>query len=154
MRGNNLIGLNVRKNTRLKFLDVADNKLKSLDVSRNTRLTYLDCGKNKLGSLDVKKNTRLVYLVCETNRLSKLDLSANTKLQGLAVFGNRKLKKLDISACKTLQKAVKTKKLQTSELPEGVRCWGTYFENEMIEGLAINPSQTIVAGKKTLYKGK
>ncbi len=154
VRGNRLSSLNVKKNTKLKYLDVGGNHLKSLNVKKNTKLTYLDCGQNKLSKLDVKKNTRLTTLVCHTNNLSKLDLSKNKKLNGLAVFGNKKLKKLDISNCKTLQKAVKNKKLQTDEIQEGVRCWGIFYDGEMIDGLAISPNMKVVAGKKTLYKGK
>ncbi len=154
VRGNRLSSLNVKKNTKLKYLDVGGNKLKSLNVTKNTKLTYLDCGRNKLSKLDVKKNTRLNYLVCNNNNLSKLDLSKNKKLKGLAVSGNKKLKKLDIAKCKTLQNAIKKKKLQDYDLPEGAMCWGIFFEGEMIEGLAISPFTKVTAGKKTLYKAK
>ena len=154
LRDNSLTSINLAKNVKLKYLDLAENNLKSLNISKNKALTFLDCGRNNLKKLNVKKNTKLKYLVCNQNKLSSLDVSKNTKLAGLAVFGNPKLKKLDIAKCKSLQKAVKKKKLQTTDLPEGVRCWGTYFENEMIEGLAISPFTKVTAGKKTLYKGK
>ena len=44
-----------------------DNQLISLDVSKNSALTALRCLHNKLKSLDVSKNTALEILICWDN---------------------------------------------------------------------------------------
>ena len=92
----NLTSLDVSKNTKLTYLDCANNNLTSLDVSKNTALTELWCESNNLSSLDVSKNTALTKLWCESNNLSSLDVSKNTALTKLRCYGNE-LTSLDVS---------------------------------------------------------
>lgn len=94
--GNQLLTLNVSKNTALVDLYCFDNKLKSLDVSSNTALTNLSCTNNQLESLDLSKNTALITLDCGMNQLKSLDLSKNTALIRLECRMNQ-LKSLDVS---------------------------------------------------------
>jgi len=56
-------------------LDCSDNQLISLDVSKNTNLTVLNCNKNQLTTIDVFNNTDLKTLHCNSNQLTSLDLS-------------------------------------------------------------------------------
>ena len=94
--GNQLLTLNVSKNTALADLYCFDNKLKSLDVSSNTALTNLSCTNNQLESLDLSKNTALITLDCGMNQLKSLDLSKNTALITLECRMNQ-LESLDVS---------------------------------------------------------
>lgn len=99
---NELISLNVSKNTALTRLDCSNNKLTSLDVSKDTALTRLWCFGNQLTSLDVSKNTALTTLVCSENQLTSLDVSKNTTLEFLDCSDN-KLTSLNISGCARLE---------------------------------------------------
>ena len=61
--------------TALRSLNCGRNQLISLDVSKNTALTKLYCKKNQLTVLDVSKNTALTYLPCNKNQMTSLDVS-------------------------------------------------------------------------------
>ena len=91
---NQLISLDVSKNTALERLLCEDNQLTSLDVSNNTKLTELNCSGNQLTSLDVSKNTKLTDLYCDHNRLTSLDVSNNQALALLTIHSN----KFDVAA--------------------------------------------------------
>ena len=94
--GNQITSLDVSKNNTLEHLSCAENPLTSLDVIKNTALTYLWCAENQLTSLDVSKNTALTFLNCGHNRLTSLDVCKNTALTYLDCDGNQ-LTKLDVS---------------------------------------------------------
>ena len=81
--GNKLTSLDVSNNTILKWLHCYNNQLTSLDVTRNTALTELFCYDNKLTSLDVSKNTALICLNCSYNQLTNLDVSKHTAMKYL-----------------------------------------------------------------------
>ena len=53
-----------------------DNQLVSLDVSKNTKLKRLFCSNNQLTSLDVSKNIELKSLQCDNNQFSETELNA------------------------------------------------------------------------------
>ena len=94
--GNQLTGLNVSKNTKLRVLDCGHNQLTTLDVSKNTELKNLYCSNNQLTTLDVSKNTELRDLFCWSNQLTTLDVSKNTKLWEILCDINQ-LTTLDVS---------------------------------------------------------
>ena len=56
--------------TALDSLDCSVNELITLDVSKNTALKKLNCGFNELTTLDVSKNTALNVLTCCGNQIS------------------------------------------------------------------------------------
>jgi len=85
---NQLIALNVSKNTALISLDCYFNKLKALDVSKNSALTWLNCSCNQLTKLNLSKNTELEILDCFNNQLTELNVSKNTVLQHLYCYNN------------------------------------------------------------------
>ena len=93
---NQLVSLDLSKNTALKGLYCYENKLTSLDVSKNSALETLSCGDNQLTSLDVSKNISLIELYCEGNKLTSLDISKNTSLEYFDVSDNP-LTSLDLS---------------------------------------------------------
>ena len=94
--GNRLTSLNISTNTALTQLNCFSNQLTSLDVSKNTLLTQLLCSNNSLTSLNVSKNTALTRLDCYNNQLTSLNVSENTSLARLSCGGNR-LTSLNIS---------------------------------------------------------
>ncbi|MBQ7442088.1 MAG: leucine-rich repeat protein [Prevotella sp.] len=91
-----LITLDVSKNTALKYLYCSKNQLTSLDVSENTALIELGFHGNKLNSIDVSKNIALEMLECSDNQLASLDVSKNTALINLGCMNNQ-LTTLDMS---------------------------------------------------------
>ncbi len=78
---NQLTALDVSKNAGLRVLYCYSNQLTALDVSWNTSLSCLDCGFNQLSSLDVSRNTALRFLFCDSNCLTALDVGNNTALK-------------------------------------------------------------------------
>ncbi|GIM60818.1 hypothetical protein CAPN008_08680 [Capnocytophaga canis] len=93
---NKLTNLDISKNPYLEVLQCHDSQLTNLDVSKNTGLLHLNCGKNQLTNLDVSKNINLESLSCNYNQLTSLDLSKNINLESLYCYDNQ-LTSLDIS---------------------------------------------------------
>ena len=93
---NQLIDLDVSKNTQLNVLCIRNNPITSLDVSKNTALEELFCGNDQLTNLDVSKNTALQLLFCDNNQLMGLDVSKNKALRYLDCSYNQ-LDILDVS---------------------------------------------------------
>lgn len=86
---NQIVTINLSKNTKLTSLNVSNNLLTSLDISANTLLEDLNSMKNKLTSLNVSNNTKLTSLVCADNQLTSIDVSSNTLLTGLTINTNK-----------------------------------------------------------------
>ncbi|PBJ11436.1 T9SS type A sorting domain-containing protein [Flavobacterium sp. ACN6] len=86
---NQIVTINLSKNTKLTSLDVSENLLTSLDINANTLLESLNSMKNKLTNLDVSNNTKLTSLVCANNQLTTIDVSSNTLLTGLSINANK-----------------------------------------------------------------
>ena len=99
---NNLLNIDISKNTALTELDISVNFLTTLDVSKNTNLVKLNCFSNQLNSLDVSKNLTLTHLNCDQNKLTTLNVSNNLTLKNLKCSYNQ-LKNLDISKNTSLQ---------------------------------------------------
>ena len=95
-RSNQLISLDVSKNTRLIWLDCGESNLESLNTSNINSLTYIDCEINQITNLDVSDNSALTSLNFHDNQISNIDVSNNTALAKLYCFNNN-LTSLDIS---------------------------------------------------------
>ncbi len=93
---NQLIELDVSKNTLLEVLYCSFNQLTELDVSENTVLEFLHCSGNQLTGLDLSQNAALREVMCENNQLTELDISENTALTYLDCSNNQ-LIGLDVS---------------------------------------------------------
>ncbi|MBX4271822.1 leucine-rich repeat domain-containing protein [Clostridium estertheticum] len=74
---NELVTLDVSKNTALIALSCWGNKLTTLDVSKNVSLDILQCSMNQLTKLNV--DPALTSLNCTDNKLTTIDLSKNLK---------------------------------------------------------------------------
>ncbi|WP_428230575.1 T9SS type A sorting domain-containing protein [Flavobacterium sp.] len=77
---NQLVNLNLSKNTVLTILDCKRNQLKALNLDKNTALTSVSCEENQIKSLDVSRSTSLTNLSCKQNEINSLDLSKNIAL--------------------------------------------------------------------------
>lgn len=86
---NQLIALDLSKNTALKTLYCYSNQLTTLDFTKNTDLTNLQCYSNQLTTLNLINNIALKTLNCSTNKLTTLDLSQNTSLNTLHCTFNK-----------------------------------------------------------------
>ena len=94
---NKLTTLDVRNLPELTYLDLQANfDLKSIDVSKNPKLEFLNVAQTGLTSLNVKNNRKLVDLKAYCNQLTALDVSSNYLLKELACFENQ-LTALDLS---------------------------------------------------------
>lgn len=93
-----LTDLDLRNNSKLKWISVNYNSLTSIDVSNCPELERLYCWDNELTNLDVTGNARLRDLRCAINDFSErgIDLSANVELQYLYI-DQTKLSHIDIS---------------------------------------------------------
>lgn len=77
---NQLVNLNLSKNTVLTTLDCKRNQLKALNLDKNSALTSVSCEENQIKSLDVSRSTSLTNLSCKQNEINSLDLSKNIAL--------------------------------------------------------------------------
>ena len=111
--GNNIYDiLNVAADTILTELIYTDNNISSLNISRNTQLRKLNCARNKIIALnDLANNVNLTSLDCSNNLLARLDVSANFLLEKIICHGNiisSKTRLLDIIYCLLPDRSVKT----------------------------------------------
>lgn len=122
-----LIGIEHFKN--LEKLAFEANQVVAIDVTKNTALTHLYCTLNSLVSLKVAGNTSLILLYCGHNRLATLDVSGCTSLTDLMCDMN-KMTSLNMSGCTVLEDLNCQQNLLTSidvsefsNMTELV-CWG------------------------------
>ena len=116
-----LKSIDVSKNPKLEFLNVAQTGLTSLNVSNNRKLVELNVYCNQLTALDVRSNYLLKDLACFENQLTALDLSSNVALEYLGVSENpiAELNLHPLSSLKTLYcQKMQLKKLDVSRCPE------------------------------------
>ena len=160
--GNNLVSLDLGKNTALTKLSCDYNRLQALDVSRNTALAELWCSYNQLAELNLSGNPALVEVVCNdnqltglyvsgcpslagldcyNNQLASLDVSQNPALNWLECQGNR-IDTLDIRKCPILVELAKDEPFAK----DGTFSWrGSADSGEVISILYIDDSVTLLA---------
>ena len=100
---NNLITVDITKNTKLQRLTFKENQLTALDLSQNIALEWLELWFNEIAAIDVSKNIALKFLDIDTNALLAIDLSSNVNLTELYLFNNR-LTEIDLSILTQLEK--------------------------------------------------
>ncbi len=136
----NITGLDVSQNKKLKGLGCHNNRISSLDISQNTELEYFSCSMAPLKTVDVSNNTKLTELFCSMNQLTTLDISQNTKLTRLNCYGN-KLTSLDISPHTALAYldcgSNNLTNLDISHNPElvNIQCYKNKFSTEVFDAL-------------------
>ena len=145
---NNLSTLNVSKLTNLQSLSCGGNKLRKLDVKKNKKLVYLYVYDNKkLKSIDVSKNTKLTYLNITNTAVSSLNIKKNTKLTELSIMGT-KIKSLNLSKNKKLQYIYLNSKIKKLNLKKYKNAY-IYFEVK--RGKTLNLNNYIGKGYKVQY---
>ena len=116
-----LKSIDVSKNPKLEFLNVAQTGLTSLNVKNNRKLVELNVYCNQLTALDVRSNYLLKDLACFENQITALDLSSNVALEYLGVSENP-ITELDLHPLSSLQtlycQKMQLKKLDVDRCPE------------------------------------
>ena len=116
-----LKSIDVSKNPKLEFLNVAQTGLTSLNVKNNRKLVELNVYCNQLTALDVSSNYLLKDLACFENQLTSLDLSSNVALEYLGVSENP-IAELDLHPLSSLQtlycQKMQLRKLDVDRCPE------------------------------------
>ena len=168
-----LKAIDVSKNPKLEFLNVAQTGLTSLNVKNNRKLVDLKVYCNQLTSLDVSSNYLLKELYCFENQLTALDLSSNVALECLSVSENpiaeldlhplsnlktlycqkMQLKKLDVDRCPELQllhcydNQIETLDLRSNKKLQALKCQNNRLSwLDLSSNTALDPAKVDCSG--------
>ena len=168
-----LKSIDVSKNPKLEFLNVAQTGLTSLNVKNNRKLVELNVYCNQLTALDVRSNYLLKDLACFENQITALDLSSNVALEYLGVSENpiteldlhplsslqtlycqkMQLKKLDVDRCPELQllhcydNQIETLDLRSNKKLEALKCQNNRLSwLDLSSNTALDPTKVDCSG--------
>ena len=168
-----LKAIDVSKNPKLEFLNVAQTGLTSLNVKSNRKLVDLKVYCNQLTALDVSSNYMLKELYCFENQLTALDLSSNVALECLSVSENpiaeldlhplsslktlycqkMQLKKLDVDRCPELQllhcydNQIETLDLRSNKKLQALKCQNNRLSwLDLSSNTALDPAKVDCSG--------
>ena len=168
-----LKAIDVSKNPKLEFLNVAQTGLTSLNVKNNRKLVELNVYCNQLTALDVRSNYLLKDLACFENQLTSLDLSSNISLEYLGVNDNpiteldlhplsnlktlycqkMQLKKLDVDRCPELQllhcydNQIETLDLRSNKKLQALKCQNNRLSwLDLSSNTALDPAKVDCSG--------
>ena len=168
-----LKSIDVSKNPKLEFLNLAQTGLTSLNVKNNRKLVDLKVYCNQLTSLDVSSNYMLKELYCFENQLTALDLSSNVALECLSVSENpiaelnlhplsnlktlycqkMQLKKLDVGRCSELQllhcydNQIETLDLRSNKKLQALKCQNNRLSwLNLSSNTALDPAKVDCSG--------
>lgn len=168
-----LKAIDVSKNPKLEFLNVAQTGLTSLNVKNNRKLVDLKVYCNQLTALDVRSNYMLKELYCFENQLTALDLSSNVALECLSVSENpiaeldlhplsslktlycqkMQLKKLDVDRCPELQllhcydNQIETLDLRSNKKLQALKCQNNRLSwLDLSSNTALDPTKVDCSG--------
>ncbi len=168
-----LKSIDVSKNPKLEFLNVAQTGLTSLNVSNNRKLVELNVYCNQLTALDVRSNYLLKDLACFENQITSLDLSYNGALEYLGVSENpiaeldlhplsnlktlycqkMQLKKLDVDRCPKLQllycydNQIETLDLRSNKKLQTLKCQNNRLSwLDLSSNTALDPAKVDCSG--------
>ena len=168
-----LKSIDVSKNPKLEFLNLAQTGLTSLNVKNNRKLVDLKVYCNQLTSLDVSSNYMLKELYCFENQLTALDLSSNVALECLSVSENpiaelnlhplsnlqtlycqkMQLKKLDVDRCPKLQllhcydNQIETLDLRSNKKLQALKCQNNRLSwLDLSSNTALDPAKVDCSG--------
>ncbi|MCX4291212.1 MAG: hypothetical protein OSJ36_05425 [Odoribacter sp.] len=97
-----IIFLDITKNTALTNLECTYNRITKLNLSNNLKLDSLSCNFNSISELDVTQNTKLIYFKCDNNYLQTIDISPNISLKYFDCCYNQ-IDSIDVSNNKNLE---------------------------------------------------
>ena len=159
-----LKSIDVSKNPKLEFLNVAQTGLTSLNVKNNRKLVDLKVYCNQLTALDVSSNYLLKKLYCSENQLTSLDLSSNVALECLSVSENpiteldlhplsnlqdlscskMQLKKLDVDRCTELRRLYcNDNQIETLDLRSNKKLETLYCQNNRLSWLNLSSNTAL-----------
>ena len=159
-----LKSIDVSKNPKLEFLNVAQTGLTSLNVKNNRKLVELNVYCNQLTALDVSSNYLLKDLACFENQLTALDLSYNGALEYLGVSENpitelnlhplsnlqqlscskMKLTKLDVDRCPKLRRLYcNDNQIETLDLRSNKKLETLYCQNNRLSWLDLSSNTAL-----------
>ena len=168
-----LKSIDVSKNPKLEFLNVAQTGLTSLNVKNNRKLVELNVYCNQLTALDVSSNYLLKDLACFENQITSLDLSYNGALEYLGVSENpiaelnlhplsnlktlycqkMQLKKLDVDRCPKLQllhcydNQIETLDLRSNKKLQALKCQNNRLSwLDLSSNTALDPAKVDCSG--------
>ena len=168
-----LKSIDVSKNPKLEFLNVAQTGLTSLNVSNNRKLVELNVYCNQLTALDVRSNYLLKDLACFENQITSLDLSYNGALEYLGVSENpiaeldlhplsnlktlycqkMQLRKLDVDRCPKLQllhcydNQIETLDLRSNKKLQALKCQNNRLSwLDLSSNTALDPAKVDCSG--------
>ena len=168
-----LKAIDVSKNPKLEFLNLAQTGLTSLNVKKNRKLVDLKVYCNQLTALDVRSNYMLKELYCFENQLTALDLSSNVALECLSVSENpiaelnlhplsnlktlycqkMQLKKLDVGRCTELQllhcydNQIETLDLRSNKKLQALKCQNNRLSwLNLSSNTALDPTKVDCSG--------
>ena len=168
-----LKAIDVSKNPKLEFLNVAQTGLTSLNVKNNRKLVELNVYCNQLTALDVRSNYLLKDLACFENQITSLDLSYNGALEYLGVSENpiteldlhplsnlktlycqkMQLKKLDVDRCPKLQllycydNQIETLDLRSNKKLQALKCQNNRLSwLDLSSNTALDPAKVDCSG--------
>ena len=168
-----LKSIDVSKNSKLEFLNVAQTGLTSLNVKNNRKLVELNVYCNQLTALDVRSNYLLKDLACFENQLTSLDVSNNGALEYLGVSENpiaelnlhplsslktlycqkMQLRKLDVSRCTELQllhcydNQIETLDLRSNKKLQALKCQNNRLSwLNLSSNTALDPAKVDCSG--------
>ena len=168
-----LKAIDVSKNPKLEFLNVAQTGLTSLNVKNNRKLVELNVYCNQLTALDVSSNYLLKDLACFENQITSLDLSYNGALEYLGVSENpiaeldlhplsnlktlycqkMQLKKLDVDRCPKLQllycydNQIETLDLRSNKKLQALKCQNNRLSwLDLSSNTALDPAKVDCSG--------
>ena len=163
-----LKSIDVSKNPKLEFLNVAQTGLTSLNVKNNRKLVELNVYCNQLTALDVRSNYLLKDLACFENQITALDLSYNGALEYLGVSENpiaeldlhplsnlktlycqkMQLKKLDVDRCPKLQLLhCYDNQIETLDLRSNKKLQVLYCQNNRLSWLDLSSNTALDPAK-------
>ena len=168
-----LKSIDVSKNPKLEFLNLAQTGLTLLNVKNNRKLVDLKVYCNQLTALDVSSNYMLKELYCFENQLTALDLSSNVALECLSVSENpiaelnlhplsslqtlycqkMQLKKLDVDRCPELQllycydNQIETLDLRSNKKLQALQCQNNRLSwLDLSSNTALDPTKVDCSG--------
>ncbi|MCF7754798.1 leucine-rich repeat domain-containing protein [Paenibacillus xylanexedens] len=131
-RENQLLTLDLSSNSELQVLDCSFNRLRKLDLSHNSRFVMVECHWNMLSELATEPLEQLEELSCSYNALFSLELEHNKQLRRLDCANNSMLE-LDVTGCPNLielrcnHNHIKQLDLRSNLVLESVRCFNNHI---------------------------
>lgn len=134
VRSNNLTGIQMSKNEKLRHISCYGNQLKTIDITGLVGLEELSCFDNELKTIDVSTNVNLLDLKCGNNQIQSLNLGNISKLWQLSCANNPikeintdnliNLTSLSCSEC-----LLTTLSVKASPKLESLSCYGNSITN-------------------------